>query len=338
MAEQLHHEIARTVRATALVYPHAEGAGIQPVELPDPGSKSVILETLNSGISRGTESLVFAGNVPHSEWERMRCPHQVGNFSFPISYGYMLVGKVIATGEDVDSVQKGDVVFALHPHASHAVIEEHMVSKIPGTIAPSRAVLAANVETALNACWDGNLEPGMNTCVIGAGVVGLLTAYIAKTMTDTAVTIIDINPTRRKVAGKLGLNFALPNDAPQECDVVFHTSASGDGLQLALDIAAFEGRVVEMSWYGDKDVTLSLGGTFHSRRLQLISSQVGHVSPARRETTSYQARMAEALQHLENPELDHLLEPAIAFMALPGHLPDILGGDSQILCQVIDYT
>ena len=267
----------------------------------------------------------------------MRCPHQLGEFSFPISYGYALVGEVIETGKDVKHLVQGNIVFALHPHQSHALIDATYANKVPDAVPPQRAVLAANMETALNALWDSDVTPDDTVSVIGAGVVGLLTAYLVSKIVQTKVAIIDVDPTKHDVAQALGLSFFLPQEAPKHNNVIFHTSANGEGLKTALRLAAFEGRIIEMSWYGDKEISLDLGGAFHSQRLQIISSQVGHISPSRRATTTYAQRMAEALSLLSDPVLDALLESEIAFKALPDHLDRILGPNSNALCQVVNY-
>jgi len=344
VAEQVIHENARTARADIvaerLVYTAAKTAAISPVPLPRLGAKDILIQALKSGISRGTESLVFAGKVPRSEWERMRCPHQTGDFSFPLSYGYALVAHVLETGEDVENIAPGERVFVLHPHQSHAVVGADMANKIPASIPSRRAVLAANMETALNAIWDSGLtadDGDKKIAVIGGGVVGLLTGFLAQKTTGAPVTLIDIDATKRKAANALGLSFSSPQEVVAGYDVIFHTSASGSGLQTALGLAAFEGLIVEMSWYGDKEISLKLGGAFHSQRLRMIASQVGHVSPSRRVSTTYRARMAEAIGFLDDPTLDALLEDEIAFKALPQHLERIFGPTSQTLCQVVDY-
>jgi len=344
VAEQVIHENARTTRADIvaerLVYTAAKTAAISPVPLPRLGKKDILIQALKSGISRGTESLAFAGKVPSSEWERMRCPHQTGDFSFPLSYGYALVARVTATGDDVENIAPGERVFVLHPHQSHAVVGADMANKIPASIPSKRAVLAANMETALNAIWDSGLTSNVGDkkiAVIGGGVVGLLTGLLARKITGAPVALIDIDETKRKAAEAFGLSFSSPQKAAVGYDVIFHTSANGGGLQTALELAAFEGVIVEMSWYGDKEITLKLGGAFHSQRLQIIASQVGHVSPSRRANTTYRARMAEAIGFLGDPALDALLEDEIAFKALPQHLERILGPTSKTLCQVVDY-
>lgn len=337
MAEQENQEVVREDHALALFYERAGVGFLKNCKLPTFDNQSVRIKTLYSGISRGTESLVFNGLIPKSEWPTMRCPHQAGDFSFPLSYGYSVVGKVIKVGSEITKLFPGDTVFVLHPHQEQIVAHGEMVRLVPKNVPSRRAVLAANMETALNGIWDGGIKAHQSVSVIGGGVVGLLTAYLANKTTDAIVTLIDINPAKREIAERLGLIFAMPDEAPVEQDVIFNTSSSEAGLQCGLDHLAFEGRLVEMSWYGSKPVNLSLGGRFHSNRLQIISSQVGHISPAKRETHGYADRMSEAMQWLADPVLDHLLEPEIAFKALPDQLPRIFAGDSDVLCQLVSY-
>ncbi|MEP3231508.1 MAG: zinc-binding alcohol dehydrogenase [Hyphomicrobiales bacterium] len=337
MAEQVNQEKEKLAQTRALFYEKAGLATLKSVDLPILAANEILVESLYSGISRGTESLVFNGKIPESEWKAMRCPHQTGDFSFPVSYGYASVGKVIALGSAITKMFAGETVFVLHPHQEHLIVSENMARPIPEHIPANRAVLSANMETALNAVWDANLEAHHTVSVVGGGVVGLLTAYVASQISDNPVTLIDINPNKKTIAEKLGLKFALPNNAVDEQDIVFHTSANGAGLQTAINLLKFEGSVIEMSWYGDKPVQLSLGGPFHSKRLKIISSQVGHVSPAKRATHGYDERMAEAMQLLADPVLDHLLEEAIAFNALADALPEIFSSDSETLCQLIKY-
>lgn len=339
MSEQLPQLNVTSARAKRLIYKSASSAQIEECQLADLKDKNVRVQTLYSGISRGTESLVYHGKVPITERARMKCPHQVGDFSYPVSYGYACVGKVIETQSDVSRVKKGDLVFILHPHQDCFQVHEDACNLIPKSLPANQAVLAANMETALNAVWDADIKETQHHTVIGAGVVGLLTAFCLKSISGSTPTIIDINPEKKDVAEKLGLKFLTPDavDAT-EPERIFNTSASGKGLQLAIDIAGFEARIIEMSWYGDKEVNLTLGGAFHSKRLQIISSQVGHVSPAKRKTHSYAERMQEAMKLLSDPNLAALLEPEISFEALPDHLHDIFNTDSSALCQLVKYN
>ncbi len=342
MSEQLLQINVTNARANRLIYNAASNAAIEECQLVVLKDKNVIIRTLYSGISRGTESLVYHGKVPLSEEIRMRCPHQTGDFTFPVSYGYACVGKVIETQSDVKHVKKDDIVFILHPHQDLICVSEEACNLLPETLPPSRAVLSANMETALNAVWDAELGSTQNYMVIGAGVVGLLTAFCLRQISGHSPILIDTNPEKKKTAQKLGLSCLTPNefsasDLP-EMDRIFNTSASAAGLQLAINSAAFEAKILEISWYGEKAVTINLGGAFHSKRLQIISSQVGHIAPAKRNTHKFSDRMQEAMALLSDPVLDALLEPEIMFEELPNHLHDIFSKNSSALCQLIKYN
>lgn len=298
-----------------------------------PRSGEARVATRYSAISRGTERLVALGEVPKSEWDRMRAPLQSGDFSFPIKYGYSAAG-VVTAGPDA---LLGKRVFALHPHQDHFQAPEAALVPIPDAVSDRRATLAANMETALNAHWDAGTAPGDKVLVIGAGIVGLLAAYLAKQIAGVRVAIVDVDASRANVAGKLGLDFATPPDAPTDNRIVFHASAAGAGLETAIASAAFEGRIVELSWYGERPVTVRLGGAFHSRRLQLISSQVGAVAPSHRAATSLRARLETALTLLDDPALDVLVSDEVAFDDVVSALPRILSGSAGGLPPIIRY-
>jgi NADPH:quinone reductase-like Zn-dependent oxidoreductase len=291
------------------------------------------VRTLFSGISRGTERLVLQGGVGRSEWERMCCPMQEGAFPFPVKYGYCAVGVV----EDGTADILGTHVFCLHPHQDIFHVPADCLAPVPGAIPPRRATLAANMETALNALWDGGAGPGDRIVVVGAGVVGLLVAALAARLPGAAVTVVDVAAARRPLAEALGARFAGPAEAPAEADVVFHASATAAGLNTAIGCAGLEATIVEMSWYGDKPAEVGLGGAFHSRRLRLISSQVGQVSPGRRPRWDYRRRMQAALHLLEQPALDLLVAEEIAFEDAPRELPCSLAGSAHGLAPVIRY-
>ncbi len=296
-----------------------------------PGEARV--RTLFSGVSRGTERLVLAGRVPVSEHGRMRAPAQQGAFPFPVKYGYAAVGTV----EDGPGDLAGRTVFALVPHADVFTAPTTMLVPVPGGIPPRRAVLAANMETALNAVWDGAVGPGDRVAVVGAGLVGCLVASLVARIAGTAVTLVDIVPERAAVAAALGCRFALPDDCPGDCDVVFHASASAPGLANAIAAAGVEAAIIEMSWYGEGTVAAPLGGAFHSQRLRLVGSQVGSVSPSRRPRWSYRRRLEKALDLLDDPCLDVLLDTEITFADLPRRLPAALAPGGGALGIVVRY-
>lgn len=298
----------------------------------DTSAGHVAVETLYSGISRGTEALVFRGEVPECEWQTMRCPLQEGDFPFPVKYGYAAVGVVV----DGDPALVGREVFVLHPHQSRFVAPQAMAIPLPAEVPAGRAVLAANMETALNIVWDAQAAPGDRIAIIGAGVVGALVGWLCARLPGAEVTLVDLNPDRAALAASLGCGFALPENCPEDCDVVVHASASSAGLGLALAAAGMEARVVEASWYGSREVRAPLGAAFHSRRLRLISSQVGHVAAERRIRWTHRRRLEKALALLADPRLNTLISGETEFSALPTRYAAILA-DPATLCHRVRY-
>lgn len=308
--------------ATALWYVAPRECALNDLELPQRGPQDCLVRTLWSGISRGTERLVFEGRVPVSEHDRMRAPFQEGAFPFPVKYGYCAVGTV----EEGPPVLVGETVFCLYPHQDRFVVPAGRVVVVPKVVPARRAVLAANMETALNAHWDAGSGPADRIVVVGGGVLGLLVAYIGARLPGAQVTLVDIDPARAGLAAALGFDFALPQDCPGEADLVFHASASAAGLSTAIGAAGFEARIVELSWYGEGVVAAPLGGAFHSKRLQLVSSQVGQVSPSRRPRFDYARRTQAALSLLADVRLDALITDEIAFTEAPERLPALFAG------------
>ncbi|HKF71330.1 MAG TPA: dehydrogenase [Stellaceae bacterium] len=310
---------------------------IRSAELPDPGRGDVRIATAASGISRGTESLVFQGRVPASERQRMRCPFQEGDFPAPVKYGYASVGVVDALGAEAPAELLGRRVFCLYPHQDRYVVPTSAVLPVPAAVPDRRAVLAANMETAVNAHWDAGLRIGDRVSVVGAGVVGALVAALAARIPGTTVEIVDIDPRRAALAEALGCRFALPDKAHGEADVVFHASGTEAGLVTALGLAGFEAWVVEVSWYGDKPVAMPLGEAFHARRLCLVSSQVGSVATARRARRSQRERLALALDLLADNVFDRLLTGESRFEALPDTMARLASAPDGALCEVVRY-
>jgi NADPH:quinone reductase-like Zn-dependent oxidoreductase len=320
--------------AQALWYTGPGTAQIQDEALGPLANGMVRIRARHGAISRGTEALVAAGRVPPSEFQRMRAPFMAGSFPFPVKYGYATVGTV----ERGPATLVGRTVFALHPHQTLFDLPAEAAVVVPANVPSSRAVLAANMETALNAIWDAGPGPFGRVAVVGAGVVGTLTGWLCRALAAADVTLVDINPARARIAAALGLRFAMPDAAPTECSLVFHASASSAGLATALALAADEAAIVELSWYGSTPVSAPLGGAFHSRRLRLIASQVGKVAPSHRREWTHRRRLEHAIGLLADDRLDTLLEPALAFEDLPNRLPSILAAGSPTLCQCIDYT
>jgi threonine dehydrogenase-like Zn-dependent dehydrogenase len=293
----------------------------------------VRVRALFGALSRGTESLVYRGEIPESEYQRMAAPWMSGTFPYPVKYGYCHVGRI----EEGPADWIGQLVFALRPHESMYVADLMDVVPLPVGLTPERAVLSANMETALNAVWDASPGPGDQILVVGGGVVGCLIAYLCAGLKGANVTLVDINPERASVASALGVQFALPQNAPTECDVVFHCSASAAGLATAIGAAGEEAQVLELSWYGSREISLFLGGAFHTRQIRLQSSQVGHISATRRPRWTHRRRLQAAMGMLIDERLDVLLTHSVDFEDLPHQLPNLLGSKSQALCSLIRY-
>jgi hypothetical protein len=318
----------------ALWYVGAGRAEIRDERLAPLAPGAVRVRARHGAISRGTESLVAHGRVPASEFERMRAPFMAGTFPFPVKYGYATVGIVEQGPADL----LGRTVFTLHPHQTLFDVPSIAAVAVPASVPAARAVLAANMETALNAIWDAGADSFGKVAVVGAGVVGALTGLLLRQLASADVTLVDVDPARAAVASRFGLAFAAPDHAPTECDLVVHASASAAGLATALASAADEATILELSWYGSAIVPVPLGGAFHSRRLKLIASQVGKVAPSHRRDWTHRRRLGKALDLLADDRLDVLLDPAIPFEDLPVRLQHVLGPASGILCQAIDYS
>ena len=307
------------------------GAGeIRPAAVPEPGPGEVLVRTLFSGISRGTETLVLAGRVPPSQYAGMRAPYQEGDFPAPVKYGYLNVGVVERGPREL----AGRTVFCLYPHQTAYVVPAGAVVVVPDGVPPERAVLAGTLETAVNALWDARPLVGDRVTVVGGGMVGCCVAALLTRFPGVRVELVDVDPGRAAVAAALGAGFASPDDAAGDRDLVVHASATSAGLRRSLDLLAPEGRVVELSWYGDREVTLPLGGAFHSGRLTVRGSQVGTVA---RPDRTHAERLALALELLRDPAYDVLLTGRSPFAELPEVLPRIAAGTIPALCHVVDY-
>lgn len=306
---------------------------IRSVALPEPGPDDVLVRTLRSGVSRGTETLVFRGGVPPSQHAVMRAPFQDGEFPGPVKYGYLNVG-VVEHGPDE---LRGRTVFCLHPHQTAYVVPAAAVTVVPDEVPPARAVLAGTVETAVNALWDAAPLVGDRVTVVGAGMVGCCVARLLARIPGANVVLVDVDGSRAGVAAALGVEFARPEQAAGERDLVVHASATSAGLQRSLDLLAPEGTVLDLSWYGDGEVSLALGGAFHSGRLTVRASQVGSVSPARRHRRSAAERLELALDLLRDPAFDAVVTGTTRFAELPEVLDRLASGSLPALCHTVAY-
>ena len=306
----------------------APGMGeIRSASGPPAGPGEVCVRTRASGISRGTEALVFQGRVPKSQHDKMRCPFQDGEFSGAVKYGYASVG-------DIDG---GGRIFCLYPHQDRYVVPADAVIPVPKDVSDRRAVLAANMETAVNALWDAGPRVGDRIAVVGGGVVGCLFAALAARIPGVRVALVDINEARAKTASLLGVEFTTPGRAIGDADIVAHASGTPAGLATSLGLAGFEALVLEMSWYGDTPVPAPLGEAFHTKRLTLKSSQVGAVATSRRARRSRRDRLTLALELLRDPVFDCLITGETPFDDLPETMARLAADPGNTLCHLVLY-
>lgn len=299
----------------------------------DPTNGEVLVRTLYTGISRGTESSVFLGRVPTGEYDRMRAPFQEGDFPGPVKYGYLNVGLV----EQGPAELIGRTVFTLFPHQSLFVVPTAAVVPVPVGVPARRAVLAGALETAVNVLWDAAPLVGDRITVVGAGMIGCCIARLASGIPGVDVVLVDVEPSRDAVADRLGVRFAGPGDAPVDRDIVINASGSEAGLQLALSSVVADGEVIEASWFGDRPVTLLLGGDFHSRRLSIRSSQVGVVALRRHGTRTTTDRLSLALDLLRDPAFDAVLGDESSWRELPEVITVMADGRDNGLCHTVDW-
>ncbi|MGB7755647.1 MAG: zinc-binding alcohol dehydrogenase [Salinisphaera sp.] len=302
--------------------------------LPTPGIDDLVIKTRYSAVSRGTETLVYAGDVPESEYGRMRAPFQAGTLPGAVKHGYANVGVVERGPGD----WPGRSVFCLYPHQTRYVVPRDAVVPLPPRVPARRAVLAANMETAVNALWDAAPRVGDRITVVGAGVLGSLVAGLCAGLPGGDVELVDIDADRAAVASALGVAFTRPETASSGRDVVFHASTSSDGLNTALSLAGPEAEIVELSWFGTHAASVALGGAFHSQRLTLKASQVGTVSPARSARWSHRRRLALALDLCADARFDVLFAEDADFESLPAVMARLADPADRTLCQRIVYA
>lgn len=301
--------------------------------LPQVGVGQARVRAAFSAVSRGTETLVLRGLVAEAQAARMRCPHQVGELTLPVKYGYCSVGHVLEGPAELE----GRAVFCLHPHQDEFVVPAADLVPVDSAIPLQRATLAANMETALNATWDSAVSPGYRVAIVGAGAVGLLIAHLVSQLPGVDLQVVDVEPSKKGLCARLGLTWVAPSAAAADCDVVFHCTGQGSGLQTALRLAGAEASVVELSWYGTRRAELELGGAFHHDRLRIVSSQVGRVAPCARPRWSYSRRLAKAVQLLADERLDALLGAPIAFGDATEALPKLLASVGAPAAQLLRY-
>ena len=323
----------QTDQATAYWTTGPERGELRAEELPVPGPGEALVRTLYSGISKGTEIVVHTCSVPPRVAEAMRAPHQEGSFPSPVKFGYLSVGIVEQGPED----WLGQKVFCLNPHQDRYIVDISALTRIPDAVPPRRAVLTGTVETAINALWEAGPRIGDRIAVVGAGLVGGMVATLLRTFPLARLQLVDLDPERKQLADQLGMEFAHPDDAAADCDIVFHCSASQEGLARSLQLAGDEADVIEMSWYANREVTLPLGEDFHARRLSIRASQVGVVARARRHRRTNAERLSLAVSLLKDPVFDAFLTGSSPFADLPDVVQNLSDGRLEALCHVIEY-
>ncbi len=325
---------AHSAEAYWVVQPGRGELRPEPVAARPAAGRSIVVATAGA-ISPGTERLVGLGRVPRSEQSAMACRYMAGDFSLPVKYGYCVVGDAVA------GALAGRRVFVMHPHQSVLEIDDRDAWPLPAELEPRRAVLIPNLETALNAVWDAAPGADEQALVVGGGAVGLLVAYAWWRETGRRAAVVETDAARAERAA--ALPFVASVCGPEGIErggvpLAFHASGTGAGLQCALDAVGFEGRVIELSWYGTEPVTLRLGGTFHSQRKRLIASQVGSIAAPRRATHGFADRLRAVVALLDDAALDVLLGAAVAFADLPAAMQDVYAGGCRGPIPVVEYT
>lgn len=312
----------------------SQGQGcLRDVALPAVGAKDCELTAIFTGVSKGTERLVGMGRVPAECAEPMACRGMQGNMQLPVLYGYSFVGRLTA-GEHA-----GRIAFTMHPHQERAVVAREHLVLLPSGMPPSRATLFPNLETAWNAMWDAELVAGERVAVVGGGAVGLLLTFVLQSVLGMRVVLVESDPLRRSRAARLpwAVEVIDPADLPRGTfDAVFHATGRGEGLQLAIDALGFEGRVLDLSWYGTTKVSVRLGGRFHYQRQRIIASQVATVARVHR-AGGYAARTAAVLELLGDSRLDSLFDAPIPFATLPEFFARLYHGDVESPCPLVSY-
>ena len=320
--------------ASALWFQAQEKAAILSEALPEATTGWCEIRTQFSALSPGTERLVYTARVPPELADAMRCPYMGGAFPFPVKYGYSLVGTV----SDGPADWRGRTVHVLHPHQDRCVVRCEDVYALPPDVPPGRATLASNLETAVNVLWDAQVALGERVLVVGFGVVGSLVARLLSAIPGVQLDVVDAAPAKQRLAAAMGFrSHTGVEDLDAAFDLAIHASASSEGLQVALDHVGFEGRVVELSWYGTRPVTVQLGGTFHNQRKRIISSQVSTIAPAQRPRWDYRRRKALVFDLLRRAEFDAHITHRVAFGDLPQVFQQLAHPPTEGLAYLVDY-
>tara|TARA_B100001113_G_scaffold7774_1_gene6337 strand:- start:2368 stop:3336 length:969 start_codon:yes stop_codon:yes gene_type:complete len=284
-----------------------------------------------SGISYGTEKIVFDSHVPTNQYKFMRAPHQVGEFNKEVKYGYLSVGKVIDGPNDM----LNKMVYTMFPHQSIYVIKSTLVTLIPKHIPIRRALLTANMETAINAMWDSKPSIGDKVYVVGAGIVGILMAYVLSSTFGINVTVIDSDKNKKKLCEFFNIDFENSMDCIENPDIIYECSGNISVLSELINNSTLETKICILSWYGKQQSKIKMGENCFSRRLEIIFSQVGNITALKSKKWNNLSRRALALQLLDNKKLDILIDKKeISLDELPSFFKK---GNPKGICKVVKY-
>lgn len=301
--------------------------------------EKVLVKSLYSLISLGTERLIALGNVPKELQESMTVPYQEGHFDFPIKYAYSLVGIVMTKDHPLTNKR----VHLLHPHQDYCFVKEQDLFVVPEEVDLQTATLASNVETALTAAWDSGASFGDKVLVVGFGLIGSLVARLIDDIPGTEVMIFETDIAKINLAQKLGFQNVInpKSDNPKRIsppfDIAFHCSATSKGLQSCIDYTGFESKIIELSWYGSKAININLGSTFHRLRKQLISSQVSNLPMDRKGRWDYKRRKTVVFNLLKNPIFKHHISQTLKFASVPKFFDQLRQGEVSELGVIISY-
>ncbi|WNJ16800.1 zinc-binding alcohol dehydrogenase [Pontibacter sp. G13] len=325
--------MSNSLIAQALWHLDAQSSELAEVPLEISPTLPCTVETQASLISSGTERLVSSGLVPASIQPDMRVPYMRGNFEFPMTYGYSLVGKV----SNHDHPLSGQMVHLLHPHQTICQVASGDAFPVPEGIPARRATLASNLETAVNAIWDSGMSTGDKILVVGFGIIGSLVARLASLFPGTEVYVAETQRKRRMMAEQMGFFLLGDHDSEVEFDCAFHCTGASGGLQTAIDQVGYEGVIVELSWYGTRGIEVNLGGDFHSKRKKIISSQVSNLPADRQGRWGFRRRKETVFELLKDPVFDAHITREIPFEELPDFFQRLRQGEIHELACCVSY-
>jgi len=294
--------------------------------------REVVIESEYSFVSIGTEKTIISSDLSERTAEKMRVPYMQGHFNEDFTYGYSLIGKVIEGPKKLLHQH----VHVMHPHQDIVKVNADDVFPLPAGVPSKTATLGSNMETAINAIWDAEVSLGDEILVIGFGSIGALVSLLANSIVGPRLSVLEINPNRSKIAKSYGFKV-IDSIERGNFDVVFNTSGKGDMLQKGLDLCRVEGKVIELSWYGNKQVNLSLGEDFHYGRKQIISSQVSQIPLKKRATWDYKKRKVLAFDLLKELNTEPLFNLEIPFLECPVFFNKLRQKNFDELAVVIKY-